>query len=167
MAVSQKRRRAASEAGQQPLISVKKSSVCGKGAFARRDIPKGERIIEYKGKRRKWSTCLDDGDAYVYFFGVGKDMVIDPFIGGNEARFINHSCAPNCRAVEESGRIYIESMRPIKKGEELFYDYSLRLGRRPTEEDIRRYACHCGSPNCRGTMLKLPRLGPHKKATRA
>jgi len=140
-----------------PLLSVKKSPVGGKGAFAKKVIPEGTRIIEYKGKRIRWPDD-DDNEDYVFYFGGGEgDRVINPFDGGNEARFINHSCAPNCEAVEERGRIYIDAVRDISKGEELFYDYGLRLGRRPTEEDIKRYACNCRAPGCRGTMLHLPR----------
>jgi len=139
------------------LFKVKKSPVGGRGAFAAKPIRKGTRVIEYEGDRKKWSSYDDDeSDNYVFLFDVGKDTVIDPFSNGNEARFINHSCAPNCEAVTEDGRIYIEAVRDIKPGEELFYDYGIKLGRRPTKADRERYACNCNSRKCRGTMLCLP-----------
>ena len=124
--------------------------------FARRDIDAGVRLLEYKGERKRWSSYSDNGNDYVNLFEVGRNMVIDPAVRGNPARFVNHSCDPNCETVVEDGRVYIESIKPIKAGEELFYDYSLRLGKRPSRKDRERYACRCGSRRCRGTMLHLP-----------
>ncbi|HEY3664064.1 MAG TPA: SET domain-containing protein-lysine N-methyltransferase, partial [Chthoniobacterales bacterium] len=75
-------------------------------------------------------------------------------VGGNEARWINHSCAPNCKTIERHGRVYIVALRNVKEGEELFYDYSLEPADRRTKALERLFACHCGSPDCRKTMLE-------------
>jgi len=78
-------------------------------------------------------------------------------VGGNDARFINHSCAPNCDAVAEHGRIWIETIRDIVPGEELAYDYAYVLEERHTTAAKRRFPCHCGAPTCRGTILARKR----------
>ena len=79
--------------------------------------------------------------------------VIDANVGGNSARWINHSCAPNCEAREIDGRVFIHALRDLRAGEELFYDYHLSLDERHTPRLKREYACRCGAPDCRGTML--------------
>jgi uncharacterized protein len=84
--------------------------------------------------------------------------VIDAAVGGNDARFINHSCDPNCEAVEDDRRIFIEAVRAIAPGDELTYDYSYTRDETQSEEDEALYACRCGSPKCRGTILE-----PRKK----
>jgi SET domain-containing protein len=79
--------------------------------------------------------------------------VIDPTIGGNEARWINHSCEPNCEAIEENSRIFIYALRDLRPGEELFYDYALEMDEPRTKELEKESECYCGSSTCRGTML--------------
>jgi SET domain-containing protein len=80
--------------------------------------------------------------------------VIDAKYGGNSARWINHSCAPNCVAEERAdGRVFIKALRDIATGSELFYDYGLVIDERMTPKLKAEYACHCGSVNCRGTLL--------------
>jgi SET domain-containing protein len=142
---------------------VKKSKIAGLGAFARKRIPKGTRIIEYKGERID-SDEADrryDDDAmevhHTFLFGLEDGTCIDAAVRGNDARYINHSCDPNCEAVEEDGRVFIEALRDIERGEELVYDYAYeREGRmRPSWRKL--YACHCGSKNCRGIILKRRR----------
>jgi len=81
--------------------------------------------------------------------------VINPEIGGNEARWINHCCDPNCESLEEKSRIFIYALRDIEPGEELSYDYALEIDEPITEKSKKYYECHCGSSNCRGTMLEL------------
>jgi uncharacterized protein len=81
---------------------------------------------------------------------------LTPGWGGNEARYFNHSCEPNCEAVTEQGRVYLEALRTIAVGEELSYDYRLERGGWHTAEWERRYACRCGAATCRGTMLAPP-----------
>lgn len=86
-------------------------------------------------------------------FTVDERVVIDGGVRGNSARWINHSCAPNCEAVDDRGRIFIETIRVVKPGEELTYDYNLQLDERHTRAAKRKYACACGARRCRGTLL--------------
>ncbi|MGQ0539189.1 MAG: SET domain-containing protein, partial [Gemmatimonadaceae bacterium] len=98
-----------------------------------------------------------------------RRTVIDAAVAGNDARFINHSCEPNCEAVDENGRIFIEALRAIRRGEELSYDYAYERDRETTDEDEALYACRCGARRCRGTILTAPpaRLpGVHHAASR-
>ncbi len=137
------------------LIEVRKSGVHGRGVYATKAIPKGTRIIEYAGKRVLWESIPEDSeDRRTFLFGLqnGKD-VIDPAIGGNEARWINHSCEPNCEAIEENSRIFIYALRDLRPGEELFYDYALEMDEPRTKELEKESECYCGSSTCRGTML--------------
>jgi hypothetical protein len=90
---------------------------------------------------------LDNFDQYI--------KVINPEIGGNEARWLNHSCDPNCESIEEDDRIFIYAMRDIEPGEELFYDYAMVIDEPITKASKKEYECRCGSSNCRGTMLAL------------
>ena len=83
--------------------------------------------------------------------------MIDAAVDGNEARFINHSCAPNCDAVIDDARIWIEAIRDIAPGEELAYDYAFVLEERHTPAAKRRYPCKCGARTCRGTILAKKR----------
>ena len=136
-------------------IEVRKSSVHGRGVYATKAIPKGTRIIEYAGKRVLWESIPEDSeDRRTFLFGLqnGKD-VIDPTIGGNAARWINHSCEPNCEAIEENSRIFIYALRDLRPGEELFYDYALEMDEPRTRALEKESECYCGSSTCRGTML--------------
>ena len=128
----------------------------GRGVYATRSIAEGTRIIEYTGQRVSWEAAPDDeNDPHTFNFGLESGEVIDPTIGGNDARWINHCCNPNCEAIEEDDRIFIYAKRNIEGGEELFYDYALEIDEPMTEQSKSKFACHCGSPNCRGTMLSL------------
>lgn len=154
-----------------PVFEVRSSSIQGLGAFATRRIPKGTRISEYVGERITPAVAderYDDDSAahiHVLLFTVDKKTVIDAGVGGNEARFINHSCAPNCEPVIEKKRVYIEALRDIPEGEELTYDYNLTREGDYGAETEARYACHCGAQTCRGTMLE-PRRGRTNKSWR-
>ena len=141
-------------------IQVRKSGVHGKGVFALQPIAKGERIIEYKGQTITWPEALrrhphdaSDPNHTFYFSLDDGSHVIDAKVGGNAARWINHACAPNCKADEGEGRVFIRALRKLKPGEELFYDYGLVIDERYTPKLKKAYACRCGSPRCRGTML--------------
>jgi len=137
-------------------IEVRQSAVHGRGVYAAQFIPKGTRIIEYTGERTSWEAAPnDEDDPHTFNFGLDNGKVINPEIGGNDARWINHSCDPNCETAEEDDRIFIDSMRDIQTGEELFYDYALEIDEPITEESKKKYACHCGSSKCRGTMLDI------------
>jgi SET domain-containing protein len=146
-----------------PPFAVHRSGIQGHGAFATRRIRKGTRIIEYIGERidSDESDRRYDDDAMVhhhtFLFGVDADTYIDAGRGGNASRFINHSCDPNCAAVDEDGRIFIEATRNIQPGVELTYDYALEREGPPELHWKSLYACHCGARNCRGTMLKMAR----------
>ena len=140
------------------LFKVNSSGIHGKGAFAVRRIRPGTRIIEYVGQRisneeadRRYAKD-DAPHHHTFLFSVDNNICIDAGRRGNDARFINHSCNPNCEAVEEDGRIFIEALRNIQPRAELTYDYSLTGPNPRTKIEIARYACYCGSANCRGTM---------------
>ncbi len=137
-------------------IAVRTSNVHGRGVYALQLIPKSTRIIEYTGQRVSWEAAPnDENDPHTFNFGLDNGEVINPQIGGNNARWINHSCDPNCEAVEEDDRIFIDAVRVIVAGEELFYDYALEIDEPITEESKKKFACHCRSSKCRGTMLDI------------
>ena len=145
--------------GAGPLYVVRRSGIHGRGVFAARDIPKGTRILEYRGVRISYDRAAElysedeDQPTHTFLFEIDDDTVIDAGQRGNAARWINHSCAPNCEAVDEGGRIYIEATRRIRAGEELGYDYNITLEERHTAAERRRWACLCGARICRGTLL--------------
>lgn len=140
-------------------IIVRNSKIHGKGVFATRKIPAGTRIAEYKGERINWKEALRRENAkpadcyHTFFFSLDDGQIIDGGSGGNNARWINHACEPNCEAQEEDGRVFIYALRDIARGEELNYDYSLILDQRHTPSIKRAYACLCGAATCRRTML--------------
>ncbi len=140
-------------------IQVRRSGVHGKGVFALRPIAAGESIIEYTGEVITWKEALrrhphDPAQPnHTFYFHLDDRHVIDANVGGNAARWINHACETNCEADERDGRVFIQATRDIAAGEELFYDYGLVIDERLTPKLKREYACHCGSANCRGTLL--------------
>jgi len=144
---------------EAPLYTVRRSRIHGSGVYAARDIPKGTRIVEYLGDRishaeadaRYEAKGQDDG--HTFLFVVSSKVVIDAGVGGNEARFINHSCDPNCETVIEGGRVFIEALRDIRPGEELGYEYGLTWESTDDPDELANYACRCGAAKCRGTML--------------
>lgn len=139
---------------------MRRSGVHGKGVFALADIAKGERIIEYTGEIITWDEAQrrhphDPAQPHhTFYFHIDEQHVIDALYGGNSARWINHSCAPNCEAEpDEQGRVFITALRKIKAGEELNYDYGLVIDEPLTDELKADYPCWCGSKKCRGTLL--------------
>jgi hypothetical protein len=140
-------------------IQVRRSGVHGKGVFALRPIAAGEPVIEYTGERITWKEALrrhphDTKDPnHTFYFHIDDGHVIDALYGGNASRWINHACEPNCEADEQDGRVFIRALRDISPGEELYYDYGLVIDERYTPKLKKEYACRCGSPICRGTML--------------
>ena len=142
---------------RRPSIVVRGSAIHGKGVFATRAIAKGERIIEYKGKviteEAADDRYGDDDSNHTFLFLLDNEMVIDAYRGGNSARWINHSCAPNCEPVEEGNRLFIHAIRNIKAGDELSYEYNLVIEDRYTPAIKRLYACRCGARKCHGTFL--------------
>jgi SET domain-containing protein len=146
---------------KSPIITVRGSEIHGKGVFASRAIARGERIIEYKGKVITEDEADvrygDDDSNHTFLFLLDNDMVIDAYRGGNSARWINHSCRPNCEPVEEDNRLYIHATRDIDAGEELSYEYNLVIEDRYTPAIKRLYACRCGTRQCQGTFLAARR----------
>ena len=142
-------------------ISVRSSNIHGRGVFAASFIPKGTRIIEYKGRRMSEKDADekygDDSSPHTFLFLLDNEIVIDANHEGNSARWINHSCDPNCEAIEENGRMFIDATRDIRTGEELSYDYNLVLEERHTPAQKRLHACGCGTRKCRGTILAAKR----------
>jgi uncharacterized protein len=157
---------------ESPIV-VRRSRVQGRGVFATRDVADGERIVEYVGQRMSHdeadALCPDDESAerhHTFLFAVDDDVVIDGSRDGNDARFINHSCEPNCEVVIERRRVFVHAIRDIDEGEELFYDYWYMTDEGYTLEDLRRiYPCRCGAETCRGTLARPPRKA--KKRARA
>ena len=138
----------------KPRIVRKNSPIQGKGVFANTAIDRGTLIIEYKGKRRQWSSFKGKNKFdYAFLMCTENGVVIDPRSNGNLAVFINHSCEPNCQAVLIGDRVYIETLRKIKAGEEITYRYGLTLGKRPSRKERLMYPCKCGSSKCRETLL--------------
>lgn len=98
-----------------------KRSYAGNGLFAMEDIPKGACIIEYVGKPVSAEDKNDNAKRYLFW--TGRNKMIDGNVPENTARYINHSCKPNCEADGPSGKVFIMALRRIKAGEELTYDY--------------------------------------------
>lgn len=146
-------------------IQVRRSGVHGKGVFALRKLDEGDDVIEYLGEIITWQEALDrhphdpSQPNHTFYFSVGPNRVIDGNVGGNAARWINHSCDPNCEADDEDGRVMIRALRRIRAGEELNYDYGLILDEPHTRKIKADYPCWCGSKNCRGTLLAPKRRG--------
>ena len=142
------------------FFDVRQSGIQGKGAFATAKIRKGQRVIEYAGER----ISNDEADSrydetnmrrhHTFLFTVTARTVVDGAVNGNEAIYINHSCDPNCEAVIEGGRIFIEAVRTIHPGQELAYDYQYERTGEDDDEMERFYKCLCGAANCRGSIMK-------------
>ena len=145
---------------RQRRYAVRNSGIHGRGVFATKKIRKGTVIVEYKGRRTSYERAVsrpdsDPGDsAHTFLFELDDGRVIDAGVRGNAARWINHSCDPNCATFEdEDGRVFIEAKRKIRRGEELAYDYKLNVEGRLTQRERAEYTCRCGSAKCRGSLL--------------
>jgi SET domain-containing protein len=145
-------------------ILVRRSRIQGRGVFATRRIPAGERIVEYTGvliSHDEADALCDDESMrrhHTFLFAVDDRWVIDGGRGGNESRYINHSCDPNCESVIVGRRVFIHALRDIEDGEELLYDYWYVTDENYSIEDLRRiYPCRCRAENCRGTLARPPR----------
>lgn len=140
-------------------IQVRESGIHGKGVFAIRPIKAGDRILEYKGKIITWRKAqkIHPHDPsqpnHTFYFHLDNSHVIDGKQDGNSARWINHACEPNLEAEQSGMRIFFKALRDIEVGEELFIDYALMIDGRKTAKVKKEYACLCGAPGCRGTML--------------
>ncbi|MFL6576680.1 MAG: SET domain-containing protein [Povalibacter sp.] len=151
-----------------PLVEARNSPIHGKGVYAILPIKKGARIIEYLGERishaeadSRYEHKADD-DGHTFLFIASNRTVIDAGVDGNDARFINHHCDPNCETVIENSRVFIDATRNIKPGEELGYDYQLTWESTDEPAELALYACRCGAKKCRGTMLDREPLDKKK-----
>jgi len=143
----------------QPYYVVRNSKIHGKGVFAKRPIRKGTKVIEYTGpivsieEADAIGTTTVAGHTHTMLFTIDDEHVIDGNAGGN-AKYINHSCDPNCEAIQyDDDTIFIESLKSIPKGQEITYDYHLEVPGKITDKVKKEYACFCGSPKCRGTQI--------------
>jgi SET domain-containing protein len=138
---------------------VRRSPLHGMGVFAVRRINKGTRVTEYLGERISHAEAdaryenKHASDNHTFLFIVDRRTVIDAGVDGNEARFINHGCDPNCESVIEQARVFIETLRTIQPGEELTYDYQIQREADDPPDVDEVFACHCGAAQCRGSML--------------
>jgi len=155
-----------------PLFEVRHSPIHGYGVFAVRRIRKGTIVVEYLGERVSHAQAdarygdKDPNDNHTFLFTVDAKTVIDAGVNGNEARYINHCCDPNCESTTVNKRIFIEAVRTIQPGEELSYDYQIQRDGDDAPNIDEVYACRCGAKNCRGSMLEAAKR-PRKPARRA
>ena len=150
-----------------PYLVLRRSRIHGRGVYARKDIKKGTRLIQYTGEKISNAEAdrrYDDesmSDHHTFLFILNSRWCIDASRGGNIARFINHKCDPNCVAWIEGDEIWIDALKDIRKGEELGYEYEYDFLPGYTVEDLEFYGCRCGSPNCRGTIVDVPKRKQH------
>jgi len=156
---------------KNPYYVVRNSRIHGRGVFAAANILKGTRITEYVGDRishaeadRRHEDKAHD-DNHTFLFTVNSRVVIDGGVKGNDARWINHSCDPNCESVVDKARVFLEAVRDIPKGQEICFDYMIERDPNDPPEMDQIFGCRCGSPKCRGTML-LDWPDPKKKAAK-
>ncbi|MEO8590027.1 MAG: SET domain-containing protein-lysine N-methyltransferase [Flavobacteriales bacterium] len=148
-------------------ITRRRSAIHGNGVFATEAIKKGEPVVQYKGKLITHAEAdaqrhADVDTGHTFLFTLNEHWIIDANEGGNVARWINQSCEPNCipyvhehpSGDPRKDKVIIEALRAIKPGEEITYDYGLVFDEVYTKKLLQTWACRCGSPKCRGTMLK-------------
>ncbi|MGJ7527036.1 SET domain-containing protein [Variovorax sp. GB1P17] len=154
-------------------IQMRRSDVHGNGVFAVQDLAEGETLIEYKGEIINWKEALrrhphdPTQPNHTFYFHIDDGRVIDGNVKGNDARWINHSCEPNCEADETDGRVFIKALRNIAAGEELNYDYGLVIDEPYTPKLLSEFPCWCGSEQCRGTLLTPKDEDEEKKKKKA
>ena len=147
---------------------VRRSKIDNLGLYAAKDIKSGSKIIEYKGKvitrKEAEENPKYDNDKAIYLFNLNKRYDLDGDFKFNTARLINHSCNPNCEVDIIDNEIWISSIKRIKKGAELFYNYGY-----PFDTDFVDHICKCGSRNCVGYILSdndWPKLKKELKKNR-
>jgi SET domain-containing protein len=134
--------------GINEWFELGRSGIHGRGGFARCIIPAGTSVIEYVGDRvdkTESSRRCEDGNPFI--FTINTDWDIDGNVDWNPARFLNHSCSPNCEAQQEDDRIWIVALRDIETGEELTFNYGYDLS------EWRDYPCGCGAAACLGFIV--------------
>ncbi|MDQ1730118.1 MAG: uncharacterized protein QOK10_277 [Pseudonocardiales bacterium] len=140
------------------VVTVRRSPVHGRGAFANVELDAGQTLFDYQGKRITWAQACTDYAAkgvagHTFYFDLGDGTVIDGGSGGNAARWINHSCDPNCEATNDGARIEVHTIKPVHAGDELTIDYNLIIDDPDDPAERALYACACGTEECRGVML--------------
>lgn len=151
------------ESSSNRRTQVRESGIHGKGVYAIRPLKAGDTVLEYKGEIITWEEALDrhphdpSQPNHTFYFHLDDGHVIDGKYKGNSAKWINHSCDPNLEAEQDGNRVFLKALRDIEPGEELFFDYGLVIDARMTAKLKKEYACWCGSPKCRGTMLATRR----------
>ena len=144
-------------------FEARESKIQGRGVFATRRIEEGTRLIEYKGDVVSDAEAdrrypYEEGERHhTFLFRLDSGDAIDAAPSRSIAKYINHSCDPNCEAVEEDGRIFIDAIREIARGEELVYDYNYVLDEPHNAANKKLYPCNCGARKCRGTILARKR----------
>lgn len=157
--MAKKKRRVRQEATSSPYAEVRRSGIHGRGMFAVKDVPKGARVSEYVGEKiskaegdrrsvAQVARALRGGGGAVFVFELNSRWDIDGNVPWNTARFINHSCAPNCEVEVGRGRIWIVARKRIRAGEEVTYDYGYDL------EAFDEHPCRCGSEGCAGYIVR-------------
>src|SRR5260370_18532393 len=125
------------------LVEFRSSPIHGIGGFARNDVASGTRVIEYVGEKitaaESLRRCEQNNE---YIFALNNGLRLDGNVEWNPARFINHSCEPNCEAKPDGERIWLVAIREIRTGEEITFNYGFDL------EDYQHYICHCGALGC-------------------
>ena len=130
------------------LLHIAPSPIQGLGGFAKSAIPAGSRVIEYVGERITKAESARRCEAMNWFiFGLDDEFDLDGNVEWNPARFLNHSCAPNCEAEKDDDRIWIIATRDIRAGEEITFNYGYDL------EDYREHPCRCGAADCAGYIV--------------
>ena len=135
------------------LYKVKKSNIDKKGLYASKDIKSGVKIIDYVGKlitkKETQQNSKFDNNKDIYLFNINEKYDLDGDFKYNTARLINHSCNPNCEVEGAGLKLWISSLRKIKKGEELTYDYGFGY-----DADYKQFPCKCRSINCVGYIVR-------------
>tara|TARA_B100001029_G_scaffold129821_1_gene108776 strand:- start:994 stop:1467 length:474 start_codon:yes stop_codon:yes gene_type:complete len=135
------------------LFKVKKSNIDKRGLYASKDIKPGTKIIDYIGKlitkKEAQKNTKFDNSKDIYLFNINEKYDLDGDFKWNTARLINHSCNPNCEVEGEGLKLWISSIREIKKDEELTYDYGFGY-----DQDYKQFPCKCGSINCAGYIVR-------------
>lgn len=135
-----------------PRVIVRESRH-GRGIFARRDLGAGEILLEYKGERVDQDEAFSRAASNRFLLGLKDGRIINGDCRGNTARWISHSCNPNCVIVERKGRIFIRVSRAIRIGREITIDHALQFAGAMTPAMRARFVCRCGAHSCRGTKL--------------
>jgi SET domain-containing protein len=130
------------------LVTFGPSPIHGTGGFANGGLPQGARVVEYIGEKITKAESLRRCEAGNWFiFALDDEFDLDGNLEENPARWLNHSCAPNCEAICSGGRIWITARRDIAAGEEITFNYGYTL------EEYREHPCRCGAPGCAGYIL--------------